>query len=312
MVYEVLIIGGGPAGLTAALYAGRSRLKSVLIEKLTLGGQLLFTEEIENFPGVYKMNSGAWIEMSRKQLLDLEDVEIREETQVEKIENKNGIFKISICSNTDNEGVTLESKSLIVATGAQPKKLGIPGEEAFTGRGVSYCGTCDGPLFKDKDILVIGAGNTAIEEALYLRRFAKKVTVVHRRDELRAAALLRERAKRDEKINFRLSVIPVEMVGKMRLEGLKVRDLKTGKEEVILASGIFVFIGSSPETSFLEDSVDLSEDGYIVTDENMMSSLPGLFACGDCRQKSLSQVVTACSDGAIAANSALKFLEDKI
>lgn len=311
MIYDVIIIGGGPSGLTAAIYTGRAKLKTLVLEKFMLGGQLLLTETIENFPGVYKMNSHAWIKVFERQLAEMEDVTLLQETKVKAIK-KDSLFKVDVVLGEDNRDETFEARSLIISTGVQAKKLGIPGERDFTGRGVSYCGVCDGPLFKDKDIIIVGGGNTAIEEALYLKRFAKNITVVHRRDSLRAAALLQEKAKADEKITFRWNAIPLEVIGKMRLEGLKIKDTKTSQEETLLASGVFIFVGSFPDTDILRGLVDLNSEGFALADEDMASSMEGIFICGDCRKKPLRQIVTACSDGAVAANSVVKFLENKI
>lgn len=311
-MYDVIIVGAGPAGLTASLYSGRSKLKTRVLEKLSAGGQLLLTEGIENFPGVYQMNSLGWVETLKKQLADLKDVEITEDVKVEKVEGQNDFFKTHIAFHANGHREILESHSVIVATGAQPRRLGIPGEEKFIGRGVSYCATCDGPFFKDKVIVLVGGGDTAIEEALYLRRFVKKVTVVHRRDALRAAAILQERAKADEKLDFQWESIPVEILGKTQVEAIKIKNVRTGQEEVLPCDGVFVFIGFSPDTAFLKGFVDLNHEGYIITDEDLMSSYPGVFASGDCRERPLKQVVTACSDGAIAADSIRKFLENKI
>ncbi len=311
-MYDVIIIGAGPAGLTAALYAGRAKLKTRLLEKHAVGGQILLTELIENFPGVYNMNVHAWIEVIKKQLADLKDVETTEEVRVDKVEKQGDIFKTHIMSQADNNKVVLESHAVIVATGASPRRLGIKGEEAFIGRGVSYCGTCDGPLFKNKDIALIGGGETALEEALYLRRFARKLTIIHRRNALRASAVLQDRVKADEKIHLQLETVPVEVVGKSRVEAIKIRNVNTQAEELIHCEGIFVFIGSDPDTEFLKGFIDANEGGYIMTDENMATSVKGVFACGDCRLRPFKQVVTACSDGAIAAYSVVKFMECRV
>lgn len=311
-MYDVIIVGAGPAGLTAALYAGRSKLKTRVLEKLEPGGQLLLTEGIENFPGFYQMSSLGWVETLKKQLADLKDVEITEDVKVEKIEGQDVFFRIHVVFHANGHHEVLESHSVIVATGAQPRRLGILGEEKFIGRGVSYCATCDGPFFKDKAIILVGGGDTALEEALYLRRFVKKVTVVHRRDALRAVAILQERAKADEKLNFKWESTPLEIMGKTQVEAMKIKNVRTGQEEVLPCDGVFVFIGFSPDTAFLKGFVDLDHEGYIITDEDLMSSYPGVFASGDCRERPLKQVVTACSDGAIAADSVRKFLENKI
>lgn len=303
---DVVIIGAGPAGLTAALYTGRSKLKTRVVEKLAIGGQVLLTEAIENFPGLYMMDVPAWVETMKKQLADLKDVRIQEDLKVEKIEELEDFFRIHTAKEI------LESRCVIVASGALPRRLGIQGEEQLTGRGVSYCATCDGPFFKDKEIVVVGGGDSAMEETLYLRKFARKVTVVHRRNALRAAAVLQERVTLDEKIGFQWDSIPLEILGKSKVEGIKIKNVKTNQEEVLACDGVFIFIGFSPDTAFLKGFLDLNSTGHIITDENMMSSCPGVFAGGDCRARPFHQVVTACSDGAIAAYSVAKFLENKI
>lgn len=309
---DVVIVGGGPAGLTAALYTGRAKLKTRVIEKSGIGGQTLLTELIENFPGIYQMNSRSWVGMLKKQLSDLDCVEILEDAKAQKIEIAGEIFRTTVVSQVDDHRDILESHCVIVATGAQPKRLGIEGEEALIGRGVSYCATCDGPLFRDRTILLVGGGDTAIEEALYLRKFARKIIVVHRRDALRATAILQEKAMKDERIEFKWNTTPLEILGKARVEGVRVKDVKTAKEEVVACEGVFVFIGFLPDTGFLKGFLDLNNKDYIITDENMMSSSTGVFAAGDCRARPFHQIVTACSDGAVAAYSVMKFLENKI
>lgn len=312
MTLDVLIVGAGPAGLTAALYAGRSKLTTQIAERFAAGGQVLLTETIENFPGIYRMNSCEWVEMMKKQLTDLKDVELGEEARVEHIEAAGGLFKARLVSSIDGAVSCLEARCVIIATGARPRKLGLSGEEALTGKGVSYCATCDGPLFRDKEVVLVGGGDTALEEALYLRKFARRVTILHRRDSLRATALLQERARADEKIRFMLEAVPVEIVGKKSVEAVRVRNVRTGQEEALSCDGVFIFVGFTPDTAFLKGLLDLNEAGYIITDESMMSSCTGVFAAGDCRARPLKQVVTACSDGAIAAYSVTKFLENTI
>ncbi len=309
MVYEVVIIGAGPAGLTAALYAGRSKLKTKILEKEAVGGQILLTELIENFPGVYRMNSFDWVEVVKKQLADLDQVELQEGASVDKLEKIGKSFRLHVHNDTASGPQVLEAKSVILATGARPRRLGIPGENKFTGRGVSYCATCDGPLFRDKNVVVVGGGETALEEALYLSRFVKTVTILHRRQGLRATALIQERVAKDPKIRLKLEFIPVEVAGASRVEALKIRHVADQHEESLACDGVFVFIGFNPETAFLEGMLKTTEEGYILTDERMMASVEGVFVCGDCRKRPLNQVVTACSEGAIAAYAAARFLE---
>ncbi|OIO36623.1 MAG: hypothetical protein AUJ74_01675 [Candidatus Omnitrophica bacterium CG1_02_44_16] len=309
---DVVIIGAGPAGLTAALYAGRSKLKTRLVEKSFAGGQILLTELIENYPGVYEMKSSKWVEAAKKQISVLSDVELAEDTKVEKIENKDGIFQTHVVSNVTGSSDIYVSRCIIIAAGSQPRRLGVKGEEALIGHGVSYCATCDGPLFKNKDVVMIGGGDAALEEALYLRKFVKSLTICHRRGEFRAAALLQDRIKADKGIFIKWDSVPVEILGKTRVDGIKVKNIKSQREDILHCDGIFIFIGSDPDTGFLNGILDLNAAGYVVTDESMVSSLPGVFAAGDCRARPFNQVVTACSDGAIAAFSVRKFLDNKI
>lgn len=310
MVYDIAIIGAGPAGLTAALYAGRSRFKTKVVERNAAGGQILLTEIIENFPGIHEMNSHAWVEVLKKQLGELGNVEIAEDTTVERIEKEKSHFKLYLVSAGTGHKDILESRSIIVAVGARPKRLGIPGEEALIGRGVSYCATCDAPFFKDKRVALVGGGDAALEEALYLAKFVKMLTVIHRRDALRASALLQERVRQEKKIALKFECVPVEVLGGSRVEGVRLKDVKTGKEEALACDGVFVFIGSVPDTGFLKGLVGLDLNGHIMADETMMTSCAGIFACGDCRLRPFYQVVTACGDGAVAAYSARKFLEN--
>jgi thioredoxin reductase (NADPH) len=305
---DLIIIGAGPAGLTAALYAGRAKLKTKVLERDSLGGQVLLTGSIENFPGVYQMNSSDWIEVIKRQLADLKEVEIQEGITVEKIEPKGNFFKIhSICQNDGAKNI-LETRGVIIATGAQPKRLGVKGEKELTGHGVSYCATCDGPFFKGKEVVLVGGGDTALEEALYLRKFAKKVTIVHRRNVLRATAILQERVKNDDKIRLKLEAVPLEILGTTRVSGIKIKNIQNNTQESLPCDGVFVFVGFLPATDFLKGLLKLNDKGSIVTDETMLSSCAGIFACGDSRARPFHQVVTACAEGAIAAFSVNKFL----
>ncbi len=309
MVYDVAIIGAGPAGMSAALYTGRSKLKTRVIEKHLAGGQMLLTEHIENIPGAYRVSSFEWVEVLKKQLADLPDVALTEESVVEKCEGDAGSFRVRVKTQATGQLETIEARSVILGMGAQPKRLGLKGEHELTGRGVSYCATCDGPLFRDKDVVVIGGGDTALEEALFLKKFAKKVTLVHRRDAFRAAAVLQDKVKSDPKIDLCLGFLPTEVIGAHKVEALRVQPVNGGATRDISCDGIFIFVGFAPDTMFTRGFVELQEDGSIKTDENMMTSRPGVFAAGDCRLRPFYQVVTACSDGAIAAHAAGKFLE---
>jgi len=300
-MYNLIIIGGGPAGLTAGLYAGRSRLKTLILEKMGVGGRILLTDTIENFPGfVGETSTEGLIKRMEVQVKSL-GVEIKLEEVID-IDCKQKSIKTN--------AATYAADSIIIAVGARPRKLGAPGEDRLIGRGVSYCATCDAPFYRGKNVIVVGGGNAVAEEALYLTRFAKQVTMVHRRDELRASAILQERLKVNKKINFVLSNIVTEITGENKVESIKLKDVNTSQERNIPCDGIFLFIGYEPETGFLKNKLKLDEAGFIITDENMATSEEGIFAAGDCRKKGLSQVVTACSDGAIAADSAYKYISE--
>lgn len=301
-MHDLIIVGAGPAGLTAALYAGRSRLKAVILEKISPGGRILLTETIENFPGFAGGVSSYDLTARMKQQVDELGVKI----ELEEVLELDALSKK--IKTHDNE---YTARSIIIATGARPRKLGCPGEDKFTGRGVSYCATCDAPLYKEKNVVVVGGGNTVAEEAVYLARFAKAVTIVHRRNELRASAILQERLKENKKIRFILSHTLSEISGTNKVESIKLKDVNTSKEQTVQCDGVFVYIGYDPDTVFLAGKIKLDEAGFIIADEAMATSCEGVFAAGDCRRKSLFQVITACADGAIAADSAYKYIASK-
>jgi len=301
-MHDLIIIGAGPAGLTAALYAGRSRLETLMLEKMVVGGRILMSETIENFPG-FPGN------ISTQELIKRMEEQVRGlaiEIESEEVSDFDPKTK-SVKSGTK----TYSASGVIIATGTRPRKLNIPGEDKLTGRGVSYCATCDGPLYKDKNVVLIGGGNTIAEEALYLARFAKTVSIVHRRDDLRASAILQERLKENKKINFILSHVAVEILGSNRVESVKIKDVVSAEESKVSCDGVFIYIGYEPETDFLKNKLKLDDAGFIITGEDMATSEEGIFACGDCRKKSLYQVITACGDGAIAADSAYKYIASK-
>lgn len=301
-MYDVTIIGAGPAGLSAGIYAARAKLSTVIVEKMYPGGQAAITDRIENYPGFNEGIAGAELTDRMKSQAEKFGAEFLN-GDVENIRKQDEKFIIQL------KGETLEAKTVILATGAEPRKLGVKGEKEYTGRGVSYCATCDGAFYTGKPIMMVGGGDTAIEEALYLTRFASSVQVVHRRDQLRATKILQERAFKNEKIKFIWNSAVEEIKGKDTVEEVIVRNVKTGDRTPVHVKGIFVAVGYVPNTSFVKDLVKLNEQGYIITDENMGTGVPGLFAAGDIRQKSLRQVVTAVADGAIAAVEAGKYLE---
>jgi thioredoxin reductase (NADPH) len=301
-MYDVIIIGGGPAGLTAGLYNARARLRVLLLERLAPGGQVLTTDWVENYPGFPDGVSGF-------ELMD------RMKTQAErfglKIQNEE-VIKLELSDRRKavflNSG-PLESKTIILACGATWKKLGIEGEDRLMGKGISFCATCDGPFYRGEDVVVIGGGDTAVEEAIFLTRFANKIYLVHRRDKLRATKLLQERVMAEERITLIWDSIPLRILGQNSVEAVELKNVKTGDVQRRDVKGVFVFIGTIPNTELVKDSVRLDENGFIVTDDNMQSSIPGVFAAGDIRSKLFRQISTAVGEGAAASYSAEKYLE---
>lgn len=301
-MYDLVIIGGGPAGLTAGLYAGRYRLNTIILEKLYPGGRILMTETIENFPGFVGGVS------TRDLMSRLEEQAKELGVAVELTE----ALELDCKSKTVNcEHKAYQANTVIIATGASPRKLGVRGEDELIGRGVSYCATCDGPLYKDKKVVVVGGGNAAIEEALYLTRFAKSVNVIHRRGELRASKILQEKLKENKKINLILSSTITEISGASRIESIKIKNVENNREQVFPCDGIFIYIGNEPNTTFVKNQLETDEQGFLITNQELETSKDGIFACGDCRSKSLYQVITACGEGAIAADSAQRYLLNK-
>ena len=301
-MYDLIIIGGGPAGLTAALYAGRSRLRTLIIEKMIVGGRILLTETIENFPGfIGDTSTQELIKHMEEQVRSL-GVEIKSEEVVDIDCHRKSI--------KTQEGV-YAADAVIIAVGSRLRKLGVMGEDRLIGKGVSYCATCDAPFYKGKNVIVVGGGDAVAEESLYLTRFANQVTIVHRRNDLRASAILQERLKENKKIYFVLSSVVTEINGMQKVESVKIKDLNSSQEKNMACDGVFVFIGYDPETSFLKNKLKLDEAGFILTDETMTTSQEGIFAAGDCRKKSLYQVITACGDAATSADSAYKYISNK-
>ena len=309
MLYDVIILGAGPAGLSAALYAGRACLKTLLIEKAMPGGQITLTNDIENYPG---------------QLLEGESgfsLTERMGQQADKFGVERAYDEITAVDFSGNEKVLTgmngeyRARTVILATGARPRPIGCENEEAFTGRGISFCATCDGMFFRDMDVYVVGGGDSAVEEAIFLTRFARKVTIIHRRDQLRAVKTIQERAFANEKIDFMWNTVVEKVDGETSLSEMTVRNVVTGEITVIRANeddgtfGLFAFVGFLPNTSLFEGKVNM-ERGYILTDEDMHTNIPGVFAAGDLRVKSLRQVITAAADGAIAAMQCAKYIEE--
>ena len=302
--YDVIIIGGGPAGMTAGLYASRASLKTLLIEKAIMGGQMMTATTIENFPGYPGGIGGPELMMHMQEHC----VEFGLETDYGTVENvvDNGITKTVVMDDRE-----IICKTVIVATGAIPRKMGIEGEEALIGKGISYCATCDGAFFRDVPIAVIGGGDTAVEEALFLTRFASKVTLVHRRDQLRATQILQDRTLANEKVEVAWnSVVDSLESDSSGLTGAVLKDTQTGETRKIELQGMFVAVGVTPTTEFIRNLVAVTDDGYIKAGEDTLTSVPGIFSAGDNRTTLLRQVSTAVGDGAVAALMAEKYITE--
>ncbi|MCL5291827.1 MAG: thioredoxin-disulfide reductase [Actinobacteria bacterium] len=301
--HDLLIIGGGPAGLAAGLYAARARLSVLLIEKEMVGGQMATTELIENYPGFSEGSSG--VELAEKMREQAERFGLR----IELDEVMSVDFTRPEMAVTLGDGERT-GRAAIIATGRRPQLLGVPGEIELRGRGVSYCATCDGPFFRDKRIVVVGGGNSAIEEALYLSRFASEVVVVHRRDKLRADRVLQERSFNNKKMRFVWDSVVTSIEGDGKVEALAVRNVKTGKTASIATDGVFVYVGNLPNTEVFKDEIELDERGYVIVDPELATSARGVFAAGDVRVGPAKQVATAVGDGALAVISAERYLEN--
>lgn len=300
-IYDVVIIGAGPAGMTAAVYASRANLKTVMLERGVPGGQMANTEEVENFPGFDFVTgpdlSSKMFEHAQKfgaeyKYGDIKSIEAHQDIKILK---------------TGSEDI--KTKSIIIATGAEYKKIGVPGEDELGGRGVSYCAVCDGAFFKERELVVIGGGDSAVEEGVFLTKFASKVTIVHRRNELRAQKILQDRAFKNDKINFIWDTELQSINGENKVESVTLLDKKTGDSYDFNADGVFVYIGMKPLTQPFEDLGILNDLGYVETNEEMETDIPGIFAAGDVRNKTLRQIVTATGDGSIAAQNAQHYLE---
>lgn len=308
-MYDVVIIGSGPAGYTAAIYTSRSFLKTIVVSGFTPGGQLTTTTEIDNFPGFAKGIMGPQLMMDMGEQAKRFGTEIVADSVVAIEKQKDGSFTVKTAN------AVYQTKSIIVATGAQAKELGIPNEEQFRGKGISYCATCDGFFFKDKAIIVVGGGDTAMEEATFLTKFASHVTIIHRRDEFRASAIMLERAKKDPKISFLTHTVIDSFVGDTKLVGVKLKHTETGKISDMAIDGVFAAIGHTPATSFLKGFVTLDEKGYVVTTREdavqTATSVDGIFAAGDCVDARYRQGIVAAGMGAMAAIDVERWLQDK-
>lgn len=300
----LIIVGAGPAGLSASIYARRAGINALVFEKLVPGGQILTSEKIENYPGFPRPISTQELISRILQQAKNCGMELKDE-EVEKVgigENKT-VY-------TDS-GSMYKTHVLILATGACPLPLGVPGEKEFTGKGVSYCATCDAPFFKDQRVTVVGGGDAAAKEALYLTRFAQKVYLLHRRNRLRAEKALRVRVLHNEKIQVLWDTILDKIYGNQQVQGITVQNLRSGQSKNISCEGVFIYVGLKPNSDFVKGQINLDQRGFILTDEKMETNLPGVFACGDVRKSPLKQVVVASSEGAQAAFMAGKYLENK-
>ncbi|HEY6001090.1 MAG TPA: thioredoxin-disulfide reductase [bacterium] len=298
--YEIIIIGGGPAGLTAGIYAARARRKTVLLEKHGTGGQMALTWEVENYPGVEKIN-GYELGQRMEQQARSFGLEIRS-ADVTGIASAAGVHRVGT-----SEG-ELTCRALVLAAGARHNRLGVPGEAEFTGHGVSYCGTCDGAFYQGVPVAVVGGGDTALQEALFLTRFASRVFLVHRRNEFRAAKCLQERVAAEPKIEPVLESVVERIEGGAAVTGVALKNVRTGAASHLAAEGAFIFVGTTPNTEFLAGFVPLDAQGFIPTTPNLETPVPGVFAAGDCRVKALRQISTAVGDGALAATMADDYL----
>jgi thioredoxin reductase (NADPH) len=302
-VYDLIIIGGGPAGLTAAVYAGRAALKALLLGGATPGGQIANTDRVENYPGFPEGISGA-------------DLAMRFQSQAEHFVTKlanDFVTEVDFSASpfvVKTHSETYRGRAVIIATGAFPRRLGVPGEKEYFGRGVSTCATCDGFFYKDRQVVVVGGGDSAIDEGLFLTKFASEVTVIHRRDELRATKSLQERAFANSKMRFVWDSVVEEILGEDTVTGVKVRNVKTGETSVIETDGVFVYVGLIPGTKLFEGQLELNEQGYIVADAHQRTSVPGVFAAGDVQSADFRQVVIAAGAGAKAVIEADRYLAE--
>ena len=303
-IYDTIIIGGGPAGYTAALYAARGGLDTVLLERMSAGGQMALTGDIDNYPGFEEGIDGFTLGMKMQQCAE------RFGAKTEYAEVSSVDFSQPV-KRTETTGGAFLSKTVIIAAGANPRELGIAGEQELIGKGVHYCAHCDGRFYKDKTVAVIGGGNSAAADALYLSRLAKKVYVIHRRDTLRAERIYHEPLMKAENVEFLWDSTVSEFITDTRVTGIKIKNVKTEAKTDILCDGVFVSIGRKPATDFLKGNVLLDKNGYIIADESTRTSVDGVFAAGDIRTKALRQVVTAAADGAVAAHYAEEYLARK-
>ena len=303
-VYDVVIVGAGPAGLTAGIYTSRGRLKAACLERNMSGGQIALTDLVENYPGFPEGISGFELATKMKEQAEKFGAEIREIESVTALRAEDdGSYTVV----TDREEI--RARTVILAPGVEPRRSGIPGEAEFIGRGVSWCATCDGALYRGKTVAVIGGGDSAVEEGMFLTKFADRVFLVHRRDELRASEIAQERAFANPKMEFVWDSVPRKIDGAEMVEALEVENVKSGEPRTLAVDGVFMYIGQIPNTAWLRGTVEIDEQGYIVTDGLLRTNLPGVFACGDARANPLKQIAMAVGEGALAAVLAERYLD---
>jgi thioredoxin reductase (NADPH) len=304
--YDMIIIGGGPAGFTAGIYAARTGFKTLLLEGASTVSQITITDFIENYPGIPDgINGLDLVELFKKQALKFGlEIKAEDATAIKKNDSFSNAWDVTAGSKV------FRTLSIIAATGARWRNLEVPGEQEFAGKGISYCATCDGPFYRDREVVVVGGGDSAIQEALFLTHFASRVTVVHRRDRLRASGILQKRAFTEKKIEFVWNSTLAEVVGGDFVTGAKIKDVVSGEQRTINAEGVFIFAGRLPHTGIFQNILKLDDTGYIITDDAMKTSAAGIFAAGDCRAKLFRQVVTATGDGANAAFSAELYIDN--
>lgn len=302
-LWDVVIIGGGPAGLAAALYAARAMRKTIVLEREMPGGQIATTSEVEDYPGI-KMTTGPELSMMMMEHAQNFGAVINIGDEVVDVDFRGVVKRIRL-----SDGKTIRGRSVIIATGAAPRTLGVPGEDKLRGAGVSYCAVCDGPFFRDGHVAVVGGGDAAFDEGLYLTKYASKVTIIHRREEFRAQKVLIERAQKNPKIEFLTSAVVESVNGNGKIEGVTIRSVTTGETFDLPLQGLFVYIGNIPNTGMFAGAVQSDENGYIEVDETMATHTPGVYVAGDVRKSPLKQVVTAAAEGSIAALTADKYLD---
>lgn len=303
-IYEMVVVGGGPAGYTAALYAARAGLRVIVLEQLSAGGQMALTTQIDNYPGFEDGIDG----FTLGENMQLQAQRFGAETELAEVTAVRLDGDVKVIESSEG---TFYGKTVVFATGAKPRELGVPGERELVGRGVNYCAACDGMFYKGKTVVVVGGGNTAAADAMVLSRIAERVILVHRRDTLRATKIYHAPLLNAPNVEFRWNSTVTELLYDSKVHGVKIRDVNSGEETAIRCDGVFVSVGRSPVTQLVQDQLDLDTAGYIVADESTRTSLPGVFAAGDVRTKVLRQVVTAVADGAMAAHFAEEYLAGK-